>query len=174
MRKIFLAVCLLTAALPAFSADEETPKSRTLDELVETVLKNGIDRPVNSDVAESLGLSGEVPTKAVRYKASESPDKWDHAFHVIYAPDAEGEPKSDQLIWVAGKKKTVAGEKHVELMNFLVGVDGKLLAASSVNGLANKTPAIKMDIASSKTKKAFAKEKKFYLTDSLSLEFSTK
>ena len=53
-------------------------------ELIERVMLEGKDKPMSSPSVVELGFSKEVMSKAVRHKSKDSPDKQEHAFHVIY------------------------------------------------------------------------------------------
>jgi hypothetical protein len=183
MRKYLLAALLLLPCLPVYAEDaapaapqvtSEKPKSRSLDAFVQEVLTNGRDRTMNSDTTGAVGLSGDMPSKAIRYKASISPDQRGHAFHILYQTTSDGKLETTNMIWISEKKQTVGSDQYFDSMNFLVSMTGELKAAASFKGKVNNTLPVKLNIKSAKVKEAFAAEKRFYLADSVPLEYSTK
>lgn len=173
MRILALAFCLF-ACDPAFSADGERPKSFTISETIQEVLEKGRDKPVSSDETEALGLSGELPSKALRLRESESPDGQEHFFKVLYKPDEAGVTQPTNLIWLVKKRRMEGEEKYFDATAFLVALNGKLLGAASWSGKSHEASATKLSITSPKVKKAFAAERKFCLTDGMFSRYDTR
>jgi len=183
MKRFALAAILMLPCLPLHADDAAPattqttpakPKSRSFDEFIQEVLQNGRDTTVNSDASASVGLSGEIAAKAVRYRAAITPDKKGHYFYVLYKTTEEKKSEPTNLIWITEKIQMVGADKIFDQMEFLVSMDGKLKAVSSFNGKAHETPSVKLNPASAKVKEAFAFEKKFYLADSIALQYSAK
>jgi len=183
MIKFAMAALLLLPCLSVYAEDStpdvpqatpDKPKSRSLDDFIQDVMKNGSDRPIDSNTAGGVGLSGEIPSKAVRYKSSIAPDKRQHAFQILYRTTTEGKLEPTYLLWSNEKNRKVGSEKYFDDTDFLVSINGELKAAASYNGKVNATLPQKLNIKSAKVKEAFVLEKQFYLTDSVSLGYSTK
>ena len=155
---------------PAKSRKHPAAKRRTLAQLIKFAMAEGRDKTIDAETASNLGFSGELTTKAFRYKESVSPDGYEHAFCVVYE-DSSGQPTPVALIWNVTKITTTDSSRTIEGPALRLSLDGGLERALTVAGTigveVTQTP---VPIDSDEAKTWLEQETKFYLKDSLSLD----
>jgi len=115
----------------------------------------------------------ETPAKTLRYKRTQTPDKKQHSVAVVVKSSAEGERQPVAVIFAVIGGTKIAGKWHVDGINFLASLDGKLQKAIRNWGPEDEINSESLS-TSRKIKKQFEQEKAFFLKDApvLGLELS--
>ncbi len=129
------ALLLALSASAAPSTKKAPPKTVkktivTVRMVADHVFSTGMDIPISTPLSRNLGYTiDEVPTKALRHKASVSPDKRSHAFHVISSPDKDGKITPTEIVLASSLVLKKDAGKSVDGFFARADLNGKLIAA---------------------------------------------
>lgn len=155
----------LIAALFFSAAAAVAQPTRTLQNLVETAMTQGETGKIGKRTSRSFNLKLENPTKLLWFDQGKA-DANEHVFEVILK--ADGRPQAALLR--VSKMVENGATRWLEGKDFLISLDGKVKSAIEFSGVVGKLAEKKLP--SSAAKKAFEAEKRFWLEDSVNLDFS--
>lgn len=164
--KPVLVFAALIAVSPAFAADAAADKKskRTLKEVIDLAMKDGVDDTLTSPMAEKFGLgSVDYPEKKLRFKQSKTPDKHEHAFSVVLKKTDSGlKPIALEIITGTGSRSS-DGQVSVDAVGFLASIDGKLQSAYHNHGIVPHLVPDQLSTKSAAVKRQFKDELDFHL-----------
>ena len=164
---VFLTLVSMVLAFTSPLAAAE--KSRTLEELVQTVLEKGETTKVDAQTARMLGLGQEaVPAKAMWYEAAATSDGRDHVFNVIMRQ--EESDTANEIVWEIQRTTTSAAGKFINGAAFRLSLKGRLISGLKISGKIGRLTRSPLKPTSSDTKAVFQKELKFWQKESIDLE----
>jgi hypothetical protein len=169
---MFHVLCLLLATSPAWTGETKAKhKSRTFNELVNLILTEGGYGIIKAKNISIFNLpSTDTPVKFIAYTEEQTADHKEHACNVVYKPNANNLVPTAIILQITTSTKTAEG-KFLEGHGYGLSQEGTLLTAMQINGKIGKLIQNYLSINSPEVKKAFNREKTFWLKDSISLKW---
>lgn len=186
MRALVLCAAALLAAGGAFASDAkkspskkkakaeqpkpvpETPKERTLKEMIDFVGENLVGDVLHNTEMEDLGYFEKLKTKRVVYELSPKPKYHARIFKVVYKQD-----KPNTLILTDAKSSIEGDHDNVVQWDYKSSLDGRLEQIAVVWGRRPKLQS-KLVPADPTRRSEFESLKNFLLKDAAALPVTSK
>jgi hypothetical protein len=134
-------------------------KASPLEKAIERAVSQGIDKIIDSPLADNMGFPGPVQSKALMFKKDRTPDGQEHGLLVVLR---DGKPEA--LVWSRAKVTEDEIGRSVEGRSFRTNLRGKLKSAIGVAGRVGEVVQNKLPTRSKEVRAEFEKERDYYLS----------
>jgi hypothetical protein len=127
-------------ASPASAKPKETKPTkkvaRTWTTLIDHVLKNGDEDPIQGSTARTLGYdSDDVYAKSLGIDADKSKDNREHGIYVIAEKDKTGTLIPKEIVLGAISIKEAGSQKEIDSYRVRMTLDGKIIRGMHATGI---------------------------------------
>jgi hypothetical protein len=135
---------IILAALFAFAAPasaKNKPKAakqsaRTWKMIIDHVLKNGDEDPIQGATARTLGYdSDDVYAKSLGINKDRSKDNREHGVYVVCDKDKAGTPVPKEIVLGRISVKEVSSQKEIDSYRIRMSLDGKVIRGMHATGI---------------------------------------
>jgi hypothetical protein len=137
---LLIFAALMAIAPPAYAKSKEKIKTakkeaRTWKVLVDHVVKNGDEDPIQGSTARTLGYdSDDVYAKSLGIDADKSKDNREHGIYVIGKLDKSGTLIPEEIVLGAISIKEVGSKKEIDSYRVRMSLDGKIIRGMHATG----------------------------------------